>query len=83
MQVDVLAGEQEFICAATDGLEKVAVRMSDWSPFAPFFQPLEDYLWETSDRTQEDEYIRSFLESDRLNARTDDDKTLVLCLHKQ
>lgn len=83
MQVDVLAGEQEFICAATDGLERVAVRMSDWLPFAPFFQPLEDYLWETSDRTQEDEYIKSFLESDRLNARTDDDKTLVLCLYKQ
>ncbi len=83
MQVDVLAGEQEFICAATDGLERVAVRMSDWSPFAPFFQPLEDYLWETSNHEQEDEYVKSFLESERLNARTDDDKTLVLCLYRK
>lgn len=80
MQVDVLAGNQEFICAATDGLERVAVRMSDWTPFAPFFQPLQDYVLETSDLEQEDEYIQNFLNSDRLNARTDDDKTLLLCL---
>lgn len=80
MQVDVLSGQQEFICASTDGLEKVAIRMSDWTPFAPFFQPLEEYLWETSNPKEENEYIINFLQSERLNARTDDDKTLLLCL---
>lgn len=81
MRVCVHEGNQEFICAATDGLERVAIRMSDWTPFIPFFQPLEAYLQETHNPEAEDEYLRSFLDSDRLNARTDDDKTLLLCLY--
>ncbi len=81
MRVCVRSLKPEFICAATDGLERVAIRMSDWTLFAPFFQPLEEYLWETSNPEQEDEYLISFLDSDRLNARTDDDKTLLLCCY--
>jgi serine/threonine protein phosphatase PrpC len=81
MRVCVRSGKQEFICAATDGLERVAIRMSDWTPFAPFFKPLEEYLREINDPEQEDEYLMSFLDSDRLNTRTDDDKTLLLCLY--
>jgi len=78
MQVSVCLGQQEFICVATDGLERVAIRMSDWTPFTPFFQPLEEYLRENSILDREDEYLMNFLDSDRLNARTDDDKTLLL-----
>jgi len=81
MQVRVLPGQQKFICASTDGLERVAIRMSDWTPFPPFFQPLEEYMVETSHPEQEDEYIRNFLDSERLNAKTDDDKTLLLCFY--
>lgn len=83
MQVDVLLGQHKFICTSTDGLERVAIRMSDWTPFLPFFKPLEEYLWETHHPEQEDEYIKNFLNSERLNARTDDDKTLLLCLYAQ
>lgn len=81
MRVGVRSHKQEFICVATDGLERVAIRMSDWTPFAPFFQPLEEYLRETNDLEQEDEYLINFLDSDRLNSRTDDDKTLLLCCY--
>ncbi len=81
MQVRVRPGNQEFICAATDGLEKVAIHIRDWVPFTPFFQPLADYMQTTSRPEQEDEYILDFLDSDRLNLRTDDDKTLLLCLY--
>lgn len=81
MRVDVREGKQEFICVSTDGLERVAIRMSDNTPFTPFFQPLEEYLQETSNPEQSDEYLMSFLNSDRLNARTDDDKTLFLCCY--
>jgi serine/threonine protein phosphatase PrpC len=80
MKVDIISGAQEFISASTDGLEKVAIRMSDWQPFPPFFQPFEEYLQETAHPEQENEYLMSFLNSERLNARTDDDKTLLLCL---
>lgn len=79
MQVKVITEKQEFICASTDGLEKVAIRLSDWEPFSPFFKPLEEYLHE-SVNPKEDKYLTEFLNSERLNSRTDDDKTLLLCL---
>lgn len=136
-----------FICAATDGLELVAIRFQGWEPFMPFFRPLEDfmnYIPEVENKTQEktentvgvdsnvldkqidivdetntkkptqtkqeilqetcDEnssdlseaeknknvqeqnqqclYLDNFLNSDNLNARTNDDKTLLLCLYQ-
>ncbi|MEH2455349.1 PP2C family serine/threonine-protein phosphatase [Nostoc sp.] len=79
MQVEVITQKQEFICASTDGLEKVAIRLSDWKPFLPFFKPLEEYLHE-SVNPKKDKYLTEFLNSERLNSRTDDDKTLLLCL---
>jgi Protein phosphatase 2C len=82
MQVRVIAAPQLFICAATDGLERVAIRLSDWAPFPPFFKPLEEYLEETAQPELADEYLMQFLTSDRLNTRTDDDKTLLLCRYQ-
>lgn len=81
MRVLVQPGQPEFICASTDGLERLAIRMSDWTAFTPFFQPLEQYLRETDNLKESDEYLISFLNSERLNSRTDDDKTLFLCLY--
>ncbi len=78
MQVVVLEASPVFICAATDGLERVAIRFSDWAPYAPFFQPFEDYLTETPDPEQNPDYLEQFLTSERLNARTTDDKTMLL-----
>ncbi|MEW5859467.1 MAG: PP2C family serine/threonine-protein phosphatase [Cyanobacteriota bacterium] len=83
MQVKVLSGKQTFICASTDGLERVAIQMRDWTPFSPFFKPLEQYLGETHNSEEDHEYIKNFLDSERLNARTDDDKTLLLCLYNR
>lgn len=80
MQVKVIPEKQEFICASTDGLEKVAIRLSDWKPFSPFFKPLEEYLHEPVNGEEKDKYLTEFLNSERLNSRTDDDKTLLLCL---
>ena len=78
MKVKLEPGRPEFICASTDGLERLAIRLSDWTPHNPFFKPLEQWLRETED-LESDEYL-DFLNSDELNARTDDDKTLFLCL---
>jgi serine/threonine protein phosphatase PrpC len=80
LQVSICPKPLEFICAATDGLEKVAIKYSDWSPFPPFFKPLETFLQETPDPEAEANYLEQFLNSERLNHRTQDDKTLLLCL---
>ncbi|MBE9140590.1 protein phosphatase 2C domain-containing protein [Nodosilinea sp. LEGE 07088] len=82
MQVAVVGQPPRFIAAATDGLERVALRLKDWAPFAPFFSPLEEYLWETPHPEADDAYLISFLTSERLNQKTDDDKTLVLCRYE-
>jgi serine/threonine protein phosphatase PrpC len=79
MQVRLVEQPPAFICAATDGLEKVAIRLQDWVAFPPFFRPLEAYLEETPDPDRDDRYLMDFLRSERLNQRTNDDKTLLLC----
>lgn len=79
MQVKVVAQPPRFIAVATDGIERVALRLQDWTPFAPFFSPLEEYLVETPNPEADDDYLMGFLTSERLNQKTDDDKTLVLC----
>ena len=79
LQTQVVMASPTFICASTDGLESVAIRQRDAFPFPPFFQPLEEYMTETPVPEQDDEYIMAFLQSERLNQRTDDDKTLLMC----
>lgn len=70
-----------FICAATDGLESVAIKRRNWSAFPPFFEPLEMYMRETPNPEQTPDYLENFLNSDRLNQRTQDDKTLLLAYY--
>uniref|UniRef100_B8HU32 PPM-type phosphatase domain-containing protein n=1 Tax=Cyanothece sp. (strain PCC 7425 / ATCC 29141) TaxID=395961 RepID=B8HU32_CYAP4 len=81
MQVKVHGSCPQFICAATDGLEKVAIRLQDWVPFPPFFHPLVE--WIRTDPEVAATCVQNFLESERLNARTDDDKTLLLCYYSE
>jgi Protein phosphatase 2C len=83
MSVCVEAVESPFICATTDGLERVAVRLQDWEPFAPFFRPFEDCLIKLPTPEEQHAYLKTFLESARLNAKTDDDKTMLVCLYSQ
>jgi serine/threonine protein phosphatase PrpC len=79
MQVKVIPSP-EFIAAATDGLENVAITLKNCQPFPGFFQPLETYLQSTTDPNQEDEYLVNFLQSEALNKRTSDDKTVLLSI---
>ena len=81
MQCKVLSKRLKFICAATDGLESVAIHRQDWQPYPPFFEPLENFLTVANNLSQEELYLKNFLSSERLNARTSDDKTLLLCLY--
>ncbi len=78
MQVEVSFGAQEFICASTDGLERLAINIKDWQPHAPFFEMFKKAL---EIRSEEEEKIstQEWLKSEEINKRTDDDKTLLLC----
>ncbi|WP_331271298.1 hypothetical protein [Dolichospermum circinale] len=42
-------------------------------------QIIEEYLRETDNPEEDEKYVINFLNSERLNSRTDDDQTLLLC----
>jgi Protein phosphatase 2C len=80
-KMDVL-DNPKFICASTDGLERLAINFRDWKPSSGFFKPFEEGLKMTENLEQEEEDIKKWLASEDVNTRTDDDKTLLLCLYE-
>ncbi|RUT07143.1 hypothetical protein DSM106972_024040 [Dulcicalothrix desertica PCC 7102] len=80
-KMDVLYNPK-FICASTDGLERLAINFRDWKPSSGFFKPFEEGLKITEKLEQEEEDIKKWLTSEDVNTRTDDDKTLLLCLYE-
>ena len=68
----------QALAVMTDGLTRLAMNMPDNQPHAPFFRPLLAFPVGKGDEANAFEQLLAFLDSDRVNARTDDDKTLVL-----
>ncbi|HEY0754307.1 MAG TPA: PP2C family serine/threonine-protein phosphatase [Ktedonobacteraceae bacterium] len=62
----------------TDGLELLALDFSNNTPYAPFFDPLFAFALKPVANSAE---IESFLASQQVCERTDDDKTLVLAVY--
>ena len=73
----IYAVNADAIAVMTDGLVRLALQLPDHHPHALFFEPLMAFpVEDTSDEAQA--HLAAFLNSSRINARTDDDKTLVL-----
>ncbi len=62
----------------TDGIQALALNLAAKSVHGPFFKPMFAALEGCEDETSLLSPLISFLSSDRVNERTDDDKTLVL-----
>jgi hypothetical protein len=62
----------------TDGLQRLALDYSTRTGYAPFLAPLFRQLREAEDAASLAGPLRQFLDSPRINQRTDDDKTLIL-----
>jgi hypothetical protein len=79
---EVLAGgDVSGVAVLTDGLEMVSIDLADGAPHEPFFRPLFELVRDPDeDAESQEREIREFLRSDRICARTDDDKTLVLAV---
>jgi hypothetical protein len=67
------------LALTTDGLLRLVLDAKRL-PHVPFFQPLLTFGVETEDQTQAEAQLAAFLASERVCARTDDDKTIVLAL---
>ena len=70
------------VAAFSDGLQRLALNMAESTPFDPFFRPLFDALTSaTLDQTDELHCaLLSFLNSNRVNELTDDDKSLAIAV---
>jgi hypothetical protein len=73
----VPADRYSGIAVMSDGLQVLATNYADNTAHLPFFLPL--FRFAAREQSSEDE-LRSFLRSEKVCARTDDDKTLVITI---
>lgn len=67
------------VALLTDGLEKVALQLSEKKVFEPFFKPIRACLNSLEETSLElNQKLAEFLNSPQINQRTDDDKTLIV-----
>ncbi len=78
--IDVYDTRVSALAVMSDGLIRLALRMPSQEPHAPFFQPLLNFVESASDAADAVCQLSAFLASERVNARTDDDKSLVLAV---
>lgn len=71
------------VAVLTDGLLNLSIEEKSNTPFPKFFQPLFNVVDAATSRRQATAILNNFLQSDKINRRTDDDKTLVLALRPQ
>ncbi len=76
LQVSVIPEQPKFIFASTDGLERMAIDFAKQQAHTPFFRPFEKGI-EQNNFEEEKQDIIDWLDSDRVNSKTDDDKTIL------
>lgn len=62
----------------SDGLQRLALKLPEGTPHAPFFAPLFRFLAEATDPQAANMQLTTFLRSPRITDRADDDLTLLL-----
>ncbi len=73
----------EAIAGLTDGLQLLSLNFADKTPHFDFFYPIIDRLKATSNPADLSQPFCDFLDSDLVNDRTDDDKTLFVAVRNQ
>jgi hypothetical protein len=71
------------LALTSDGLLRLALKLPGYEPHLQFFLPLLTFARETADETQAQADLADFLASERVCARTDDDKTLLLAVRTE
>jgi hypothetical protein len=69
------------LACMSDGLSRLALQLPGYTPYAPFFVPLWNFAAQIDPGEQANQELAAFLASDRVCARTDDDKSLVLAVN--
>ena len=77
-QINIWRGPTANIAVLSDGLQMLALEMTNGKPHAPFFSPLFQFMAGVTDEAEAKEQLVAFLRSPRILERTDDDLTLLL-----
>ena len=80
LQFEISTRPVKAVAVMTDGLMRLAMNLPEQTPHTPFFQPLLTFATQVTDNETAQAQLVSFLASERVCARTDDDKTLVLAV---
>src|SRR5690606_20966415 len=78
LEVTVYPHPIRGLAVTTDGLLRLALSLPEYEPYPPFFRPLLAFVAGADDPRRSEADLANFLASERVCARTDDDKTLVL-----
>jgi hypothetical protein len=76
--IQVLPQPMRGVALFTDGLAELALSTVDGAPYSRFFAPLFAFVEQSGAAETAQAQLSAFLASERINARTNDDKTLVL-----
>jgi hypothetical protein len=82
VDIQVFENEVEALAVMSDGLARLALRLPSQEPHSPFFSPLFAFLTSVEAEAEGEEKLAAFLASERIRARTDDDKALVLAVRE-
>lgn len=80
VEIAILPESPDQLAVFTDGLERLVLNFAAKCPHEPFFRQMFSAMFATQDPSRLKENLCSFLSSERVNDRTDDDKTLVLAV---
>ena len=80
VEIEIYHQSVQALVLMTDGLIRLALNVSANTPHLPFFQPLLNFANQIGDNPEAQGQLAAFLSSERVCARTDDDKTLVLAV---
>lgn len=85
MRIRILSGDVSRVAVFTDGLQRLALEYSTGMVYQPFFAPMFSALHacQSTDLQRLSNSLAHFLASEKVNALTDDDKTLVLVVFKK
>ncbi len=70
----------DALAVTSDGLIRLAIQLQSGEPYAPFFDPLFAYARTARVSPEATADLAGFLSSERVSARTEDDKTLVIAV---
>jgi serine/threonine protein phosphatase PrpC len=80
VEIQVIQEPACKLALMSDGLTRLALKMPSGEPHPPFFRPLFDFVFSSVEETAAAEQLASFLDSERVCARSDDDKSLLLAV---